>query len=162
MTTTKSRLDQLRRRGRDLPSATKPEPNQLSADELLEPLRIASWWVAGALLALGAIAPYLVGDGRALLLPGVPGLLVGGCALFAKRPARRRKALLGATAASGFLSLAAAPGLAGLDSGGPGAWLQPAALGLALAHLGVAQHSWSRSGPVRRREEAGQRMRDEL
>lgn len=162
MTTTKSRLEQLRRRGRDLPSTAAPEPDGPSADELLEPLRTASGWTAGALLILGALAPALAGDGRALLLPGVPGLLVGGCALLARRSTLRRRALLGATSVSGFLALAAAPGLSGLGSGGAASWLQPAALAIALVHLAVAQQSWSRSGPVRRREEAGQRMRDEL
>jgi hypothetical protein len=144
-----------------------PRPDAVSVRALaLRPLWIATWPVAGGLVALAAAAPQWTGSGAAALLAGVPafGLLL--CAALGRAAHRRRVAMVLATSTCGFLALATFGGLSGLDAlEGPhrlAALYQLGCFALAVVHLGVARFCWTRTNTDGDAAEATAALYDEL
>jgi len=127
---------------------------------------VGLWRVSGAAavvlagLALGA--PGWVGDGRAAWLSGAPAVVVGGAFLAGRRMERRRVAMVVATAATGYLGLAALPGAVAIGTGRAGAQYSLACAIVCAVHLGVGWFAWRRANEVGRAAEAWAALREEL
>jgi hypothetical protein len=157
------RKRQLRERAAALQPGERPGEDPLLA---LEPLRRSLPPLLLWLLAWSAAAPALTGSASAALLAGVPALALAGLALATRKPARRRPALLLATALCGFLALASAPALTALGHlagprPGPPLYQLACLLGPA-AFLLRAGPAWRRFNQQQVAHEAITRLHDEL
>jgi hypothetical protein len=121
---------------------------------------------AGFLLLSGLCAPALTGDFSAAWLCGLPALSLLGLLALARRPQRRRVALLLSTAICGFLALACAPALGALQHlVGPqraGIFYQLAGLLGAAYPLLVAAPAWREFNRREAQQTAWRRLREEL
>jgi hypothetical protein len=157
------RKRQLRERAAALPPEERPASDPLRA---LEPLRRGLGPLLFWLLAWAAAAPALTGSASAALLAGVPALALTALACAARAPARRRAALLLATALCGFLALAAAPALTSLGQlagprPGPAVYQLACLLGPG-AFLLRASSAWRLFNRDQASQDALSRLQDEL
>ena len=142
----RSQVLQRMRRGQSLQPAAagRPDPAAVGAD-CLAPVRVAGL-LAGVVLGLLAVAaPWLTGDLRAALLPGVPAALLFAAHVLGRGLTARRIAAIASTSVAGFVVLSTLPSLAALDQlEGPHA----RAMGLQLACLIVGGAVLLRAWPA--------------
>lgn len=143
----------------------RPDPDSVRSHAL----RGVWQWSAGLSVFLGLLASQAAswtGDARAALLPGAPAAALAVLFLAGRRPQLRRGAMVLATSAAGFLSLATIPSLGSISllgtSKGPAIAFQLACLGASAAFLARSAPAWRTVNTDGDRADRLLRMYDEL